>query len=580
MNRDRHGKGSGPQKISLPPAEEPPLPSRKAPGKGKPGRLFPVVLVALLGLGIVLIFQFRPDTDESAEDDSSPIEESTDRLSNEPESASALVEVKEPSTALDPESLADLREQANQAVLDQAGADHAHDFQRNLFGKAAFLADEANASMDQESFRAAQEGYEQALETIETLEESYLRAEEISRLQSSIEDLDTRLQYQAASLWETEASTMVQSGLLEADAHLKNGEIQIALSQLGEIEAKLQSLMEQGEKQFQESLREGLDALNSGDGDRAKESLATAQALRPDDPFVAQQLKRAETINQVFAHFEQGRRYEDQGLYSLARVEYGKALDLDPDSVNINTRLQAINQELNREIFETTIRDGMAALAAGNGDSAVELLEKATALMPGDIQTRNALQDARELQRRQRVDRLVAAGERELENRAWLAARDAFEEALDYEPASQAAQDGLSRAQAQIELEAQIKAILLEAESFERNGELEKALIVLREGRQIADPSGAITEKIKFLEDILAEQSKPQKVTILSDNLTNIQIYQVGNFEPTRELNLELRPGEYTVVGSRLMYRDVRHTLRVEVGESPQPLEVICAEKL
>ena len=482
--------------------------------------------------------------------------------------------------ALDPESLADLREQANQALLDQAGADHTHDFQRNLFGKAAFLVDEANASMDQESFRAAQEGYEQALATIETLEESYLRAEEISGLISSIENLDTRLRSQAASLWETEASTMVQSGLLEADTHLKNGEIQIALSRLGEIEANLRSLMEQGEKHFQESLRAGLDALNSGDGDRAKEWLMTAQALRPDDPFVAQQLNRAETIDQVFAHFEQGRSYEDQGLYSLARVEYGKALDLDPDSVNINSRLQAINQELNREIFETTARDGMAALAAGNGDSAVELLEKATALMPGDIQTRNALQDARELQRRQRVDRLVATGERELENRAWLAAQNAFEEALDYEPSSQAAQEGLSRAQAKIELEAQIKVILLEAESFERNGELEKALIVLREGRQIADPLGAITEKINFLEEILAEQSKPQKVTILSDNLTNIQIYHVGNFEPTHQLNLELRPGEYTVVGSRLMYRDVRHTLWVEVGESPKPLEVICTEKL
>ena len=234
--------------------------------------------MGLVGLGIVLIFQFRPDADESAEDASTQIEESTDRPSSEPESASALVE--EPFMALDPESLADLREEANQALLDQAGADHTHDFQRNLFGKAAFLVDEANASMDQESFQAAQEGYEQALATIETLRESYLKAEEISRLKSSIENLDARLQTQAASLWETEASTMVQSGLIEVDAHLKNGEIQIALSRLGEIEAKLQSLMEQGEKEFQESLRAGLDALNSGDGDRAKESLTTAQALQ------------------------------------------------------------------------------------------------------------------------------------------------------------------------------------------------------------------------------------------------------------------------------------------------------------
>ncbi len=575
---ERREKGSGYQKISLPPDEKASPPNRKTPAKAKPGRLVPTALILLFGLGLALIFQFRPDKDKSKADSSNLVQESTDRPSTEAELPSSFH--PKPFAALDPESLADLREEANAAVLNQANADHTYDFQRNLFGKAAFLLDEANASMDQKSFRTAQEGYEEILVTMEALRESYLHVEEIGRLQSSIEKLDARLQTQAASFTESEAYHTVQSSLPETDIHLKNGEIQIALRQLGEIEANLQAMIEQGEKQFQVSLRAGLDALNAGDGDRAKESLNTALALRPDEPFVAQQLQRAETIDQVYAHFREGRKFEDQGLYSMARVEYEKALELDPDSVNINSRLQAINQELNREIFETAARDGIAALATGNGNLAVELLEQAIALMPGDIQARNALRDARELQRRQRVDRLIAAGERELKNQAWPAARDAFDKALDYDPASQVAQDGLLHAQAQIEREDQLKRILLEAESYERNGEFEKALIVLREGRQMADPLGAITEKIEFLEEILAEQAKPQTVKIISDNLTNIQIYRVGNFEPSLELNIELRPGEYTVVGSRPMYRDVRHTLRIEVGENPEPIEVICKEKL
>lgn len=575
---EKREKGSGYQKISLPTDEKSSPPNRKTPAKAKPGRLVPTALILLFGLGLALIFQFRPDKDKSKADSSNLVQESTDRPSTEAELLSSFH--PKPFAALDPESLADLREEANAAVLNQANADHTYDFQRNLFGKAAFLLDEANASMDQKSFRAAQEGYEEILVTMEALRESYLHVEEIGRLQSSIEKLDARLQTQAASFTESEAYHTVQSSLPETDIHLKNGEIQIALRQLGEIEANLQAMIEQGEKQFQVSLRAGLDALNAGDGDRAKESLNTALALRPDDPFVAQQLKRAETIDQVYAHFRAGRKFEDQGLYSMARVEYEKALELDPDSVNINSRLQAINQELNREIFETAARDGITALATGNGNLAVELLEQAIALMPGDIQARNALRDARELQRRQRVDRLIAAGERELKNQAWPAARDAFDKALDYDPASQVAQDGLLHAQARIEREDQLKRILLEAESYERNGEFEKALIVLREGRQMADPLGAITEKIEFLEEILAEQAKPQTVKIISDNLTNIQIYRVGNFEPSLELNIELRPGEYTVVGSRLMYRDVRHTLRIEVGENPEPIEVICKEKL
>ena len=575
---DNPGKGSGPQKISLPRRQEPLPPRLKLPQRGKSGRFILIVVLALLGLGILLIFQFRPDSGKSKEDASKQIEEST--VEPAAELASPSAPIPTPSIALDPETLADLSERANRAIEDQAKADHSQDFQRNLFGKAVFLVEEANAYMDQETYQAALDAYEQALETIEALRQSYLLAEELGDLQSRTQDLDSRVRSDAASLTQTEAYQIVQSDLLTVDTHLNSGEIQVAIEQLEAIEAKLQTMVGQGEMEFEASLRAGLDALNRGDGEEAKEWLIAAQGLRPEDPLVAQQLKRAETIDQVFTHYEVGRSYEDQGLYAMARVEYQNALALDPDSVDINSRLQAINQALNQEIFQSTLRDGMAALAAGRGNAAVDLLEKATALMPEDIQAGNALVDAKEVQRRQRVDQLVATGEGELENMAWVAARDAFAEALQFDPTSQTAQDGFSHAQAQIDREAQLNAILSEAENFERNGELDKALIVLREGRQIADPFGAITEKIEFLEDILAEQSKPQKVTIISDNLTNIHILQVGKFDPSHEIVLELRPGKYTVVGSRLLYRDVRHTLRVEVGESPPPLKVICTQKL
>jgi len=174
----------------------------------------------------------------------------------------------------------------------------------------------------------------------------------------------------------------------------------------------------------------------------------------------------------------------------------------------------------------------------------------------------------------------MAIGQKALKNQEWIVAKSAFQEALDYEPTSQQAQDGLATAEEQIAREERLKQFLLEAETFERNGEFEKALIVLREGRQVADPSGVVSDKIQLLESILEEQSKPQIVKIISDSMTEIEVYKVGKFEPSQELNLKLRPGEYTIVGSRLMYRDVRYSLVVKVGEAPDPIEVICQEKL
>ncbi len=175
---------------------------------------------------------------------------------------------------------------------------------------------------------------------------------------------------------------------------------------------------------------------------------------------------------------------------------------------------------------------------------------------------------------------MITSGQQALTNFQWEAARKAFQEALDYEPSSELAQRGLAQAKEQIAREEQLKQLLREAETFEKNGEFEKALIILREGRQVADPAGAVSQKIALLEGILEQQSRPQKVTIHSDGYTDIEIYKVGKFKPATEFDLDLRPGEYTVIGSRLMYRDVRYTLKVEVGEQPEPLKVICQEKL
>jgi hypothetical protein len=43
---------------------------------------------------------------------------------------------------------------------------------------------------------------------------------------------------------------------------------------------------------------------------------------------------------------------------------------------------------------------------------------------------------------------------------------------------------------------------------------------------------------------------------------------------------LELRPGTYTVVGTRRGYRDVRHQLVISPGKEPDILVVRCAEKI
>jgi len=60
----------------------------------------------------------------------------------------------------------------------------------------------------------------------------------------------------------------------------------------------------------------------------------------------------------------------------------------------------------------------------------------------------------------------------------------------------------------------------------------------------------------------------PVTVTLYSDGQTEVAVYHVGRLGTFTEHRLELLPGEYTVVGTRAGYRDVRKQLQVPPGVS------------
>ena len=72
----------------------------------------------------------------------------------------------------------------------------------------------------------------------------------------------------------------------------------------------------------------------------------------------------------------------------------------------------------------------------------------------------------------------------------------------------------------------------------------------------------------------------PIRVTLYSDKKTEVLVFRVGRLGVFERHDLDLRPGRYTVVGSRDGYRDVRRTLNVEPGKTDIRLTVRCEEKL
>jgi len=79
---------------------------------------------------------------------------------------------------------------------------------------------------------------------------------------------------------------------------------------------------------------------------------------------------------------------------------------------------------------------------------------------------------------------------------------------------------------------------------------------------------------------MLARAGRAVAVTLSSDTETRVTLLKVARLGEFAEKELELRPGEYTAVGVRRGYRDVRKTFTVDPDAPPQTIHIACTEPI
>ena len=109
---------------------------------------------------------------------------------------------------------------------------------------------------------------------------------------------------------------------------------------------------------------------------------------------------------------------------------------------------------------------------------------------------------------------------------------------------------------------------------------LRDAESLLEEASQIQPAGPRLNRQVGELRRIVGIASTPIRVSLVSDNLTEVTVHKVGRLGAFERRVLELRPGTYTVVGRRAGFRDVRRELRVVPGQEIEPLTVRCEEKI
>jgi tetratricopeptide (TPR) repeat protein len=342
----------------------------------------------------------------------------------------------------------------------------------------------------------------------------------------------------------------------------------------------LESLESRRRELLQSALDRGMEALNAGRRAVAETEFGAALVLEPGNPVAETGLGRAENIERVYELYSEGLRLEEDGELQEARERFRAAATLDPEFKGPEEAIARVESAIVSRRYTSAMSEGYAALSDGRFESAIAAFERAAKIRPQASEPAEGITRARE---EKRVAALASARvEAEtLERREeWQEAASVYRSILADDASVAFAQSGTRRASARADLDARLQGFLESPQRMFSEQVQAAARDALAEAAAVPEPGPRLRRQMAETEKILVDATRPVRVTLESDNLTEIVLYKVGRLGTFDRFQLELRPGTYTVVGTRKGFRDVRQQFTVRPGESAGPFMVRCEEPI
>src|SRR6185503_7091135 len=348
----------------------------------------------------------------------------------------------------------------------------------------------------------------------------------------------------------------------------------------GEAKTLGEALKARAATTIDESLAAAGSALAAGDSELALQKYDVVLAVEPTHARAAAGRARAERLPEVLTLVQRANVEVARGELQTALATYREALAIDANWPAAHAGVDQVNRMVRDAEYERRLSAGFGLLSSEDFGGARREFEAALALKPGSREATDGIVQAEEGAKLAQIKlaevRALAFERREL----WSQAIELYRNVLAGDGTLLFAQEGLERAQQRAGLDAKLVNLI-------DNPTLLFGDQVLADARALLETAGAETDQgprlksqIAKLGELVEMASKPLPVRLESDQLTTVTLYRVGALGAFAAKDLELRPGTYTVIGSRDGYRDVRKTFTVRPGRDLPPISVVCVEPI
>jgi tetratricopeptide (TPR) repeat protein len=426
-------------------------------------------------------------------------------------------------------------------------------------------------------------------------------------LQAERAEFDRRhaaLQARGAESWGETDFAAASGRAAEALGARDSGNFALARQRLSEGSLLLDTVEQAAPAALAAQLDVGNRALNAGQQDLAAQAFNLAHRIDPKDPRALAGQARSQRLVGVPPLIADAQSAQTAHQYSRAAQDYSQALALDPKNAQARSGLAQAEAALGDDNYARAAGEGFAALGAGRLAEARAAFERARNLRPNGPEALDGLRrvSAAEGGRNSAansaanhaasapavgpvagaVDNVASmrthAEQLESQER-WDEAAALYTAALREDGSLSFAQAGKARAGGRARLDHALQALLDHPDRL-ASADVRDEASGLLDTAQATTPSGPVLRsQIARLQILLPDFEKPVHISLVSDGVTQVAILSVGNFGSFERRDIQLKPGTYTLIGSRVGYRDVRRQVTIAPGET-QTVSVSCYEAI
>ena len=408
-------------------------------------------------------------------------------------------------------------------------------------------------------------------------------ADATARFETDRAGFDRRLavlETRGAGVWGGADFAAAKTRAAESVGAYDAGSLALAQQRLAEASRLLEVVERAAPAALAAQLAAGERALGTGQQELAAQAFDLAARIDPHDSRAALGQSRARRLSGILPLLADAENAQAARQYSRAAQDYTQALTLDPKNAQARTGLARATAAFGDDSYAKAAGEGFAALGAGRLEEARAAFTRARSLRPNGVEALEGLRQINAVTGERGFAAIRARGGSLEAQERWDEALQVYTSALRQDRSLVFAQEGKARAAARMQLGDSLQALIDRPDRLASPQVRNEAVALMQSAQEQPSPGPTLRVQIARLSALLPEFDKPVPLSLVSDSLTRVAIPSIGAFGSFARRDIELKPGHYTVIGTREGYRDVRRDITVSPGQQIQTVNVSCSEPI